>query len=350
MGRLSIEIDNRKIGGAYPPYVIAELSANHNGSLERALRLIETAKKSGADAVKIQTYTADTMTIDCAREEFVVRGGLWDGYTLYDLYKTAQTPPEWHKIMFDRAREIGITLFSTPFDESGVDLLENLGASAYKIASFEINDLELVRRAASTKKPLIVSTGMASEEEIEESVNAAIEAGGRAPILLHCVSAYPTPLREANLRRIERLARRFKTIAGLSDHTKGISAAIASVAMGASVIEKHFTDSRKNDGVDSGFSVSAGEFKRLSTAVKEVFYALGDGKSASSETEQKNLIFRRSLYFILDLKRGETIRRDHIGKIRPGYGLPPKMLNLVVGRKASRDIARGTAVSFDLVV
>jgi N-acetylneuraminate synthase len=330
--------------------LIAELSANHNGSLERALRLIEIAKKSGADAVKIQTYTADTMTIDCAREEFVIRGGLWNGYTLYDLYKTAQTPPEWHKIMFDRARKIGITLFSTPFDESGVDLLENLNAPAYKIASFEINDLDLVRYAASTRKPLIISTGMADEEEIRESVNAAIEAGGRAPILLHCVSAYPTPLREANLRRIERLARRFKTVIGLSDHTKGISAAIASVALGAGVIEKHFTDSRENGGVDSGFSATAGEFKRLSTAVKEVFCALGEGKSAPSKMERGNLIFRRSLYFIRDLKEGETIRRDHIGKIRPGYGLPPKTLNLVVGRRAARDIVRGTAVSFDLIV
>ena len=256
-----MKINNRIISNQQPPYIIAELSANHNGSIERAFESIKAAKEAGVDAVKIQTYTADTMTIDCDRKEFQITGGLWDGYSLYDLYKEAQTPYEWHKRLFDYAKEIDITIFSTPFDETAVDLLEELNTPAYKIASFEMTDLPLVKYVAQTKKPMIISTGMANLEEIEEVVQVAKENGCQDLILLHCISSYPAPVEQSNLRTIPDLAKRFGVLSGLSDHTMGTTVATTSVALGACVIEKHFTLSRKDKGPDSEFSLEPHELK-----------------------------------------------------------------------------------------
>ena len=343
------EINGRKIGKGYAPYIIAELSANHNGAIERAFATIKAAHESGADAIKIQTYTADTMTIDCDREDFQIHGGLWDGYKLYDLYKWAETPFEWHKAIFDYAASLGITIFSTPFDESAVDLLESLNAPAYKIASFEATDLPLIRYVASKGKPMIMSTGMCSEEEITEAVVTARDAGCKDLVLLHCISSYPAPMDQANLLQMPCLSERYGTIPGLSDHTLGTTASVAAVALGASVIEKHFTLSRNDKGPDSEFSIEPDELKRLCKDTFDVWLALGKAGFERQKAEEGNKHFRRSVYFINDLRAGEVITASDIRRIRPGFGLPPKCFDQLIGKRVKQDVVRGTATSWELI-
>jgi pseudaminic acid synthase len=345
-----MEIDNKVISNNSPPYIIAELSANHNGSITRAFESILAAKEAGADAVKIQTYTADTMTIDCDREEFQIMGGLWDGYSLYDLYKEAQTPYEWHKPLFDYAKEIGITIFSTPFDETAVDLLEELGTPAYKIASFEMTDLPLVKYVAQTKKPMIVSTGMANLEEITEVVRVAKEGGCTDLILLHCISSYPAPAEQSNLKTIPDLAERFGVISGLSDHTMGTTVATTSVALGACVIEKHFTLSRADKGPDSEFSLEPQELKQLCIDTKIAWQALGKAGYKRKEVEKPNIKYRRSIYVVKDIKKGDKLTKENIKRIRPGYGLEPKHYKEILSKVAKFDMVRGTPISFDLIL
>lgn len=344
-----IEIAGRKIGDGYPPYVIAELSANHNGDIERAFRTIKAARDNGADAIKIQTYTADTMTIDCDREEFLIRGGLWDGYKLYDLYKWAETPFDWHKAIFEYAAQVGITVFSTPFDESAVDLLESLRAPAYKIASFEATDLPLIRYVASKGKPVIMSTGMCSEAEIEDAVNSARDAGCKQLVLLHCISSYPAPIDQANLLQLPQLGARFGTLAGLSDHTLGTVASVAAVALGASVIEKHFTLDRQDKGPDSEFSIQPEELAQLTRDAQAAWSALGRAGFERQKAEEPNRNFRRSVYFVEDMAAGDTISMQHIRRIRPGFGLPPKHYDTLLGKKVRRSVQRGTPVTWDVV-
>ncbi len=345
----AILIADRQVGGDSPPYLIAELSANHNGCLQRALDTISMAKQCGADAIKLQTYTADTMTIDHDDDSFYIQGGLWDGYKLYDLYKEAQTPYEWHKKMFDHARAIGITCFSTPFDETAVDLLEDLNVPAYKVASFEATDLPLIKYIALTKKPMIISTGMASLEEISEAVEAAREGGCNELILLHCISSYPAPIEQSNLRTIPDLREKFGVQVGLSDHTLTNTASIASVALGATVIEKHFILDRNEKGPDSEFSLEPNELEALCREAKDAWSALGVAGYECKPAEESNLKFRRSIYFVEDMKPGEVITDKHIRRIRPGFGLSPKHFDQIIGRKAKQDINRGTATSWDLL-
>jgi pseudaminic acid synthase len=341
-------IDNCPIGPDSPPYVIAELSANHNGSMERALESIDAAQRCGANAVKLQTYTADTMTIDCDRPDFMIKGGLWDGFKLYDLYRSAQTPFEWHQAMFAHARKRGITVFSTPFDESAVDLLEDLDAPAYKIASFEMIDTPLIRYVASTGKPIIMSTGMASEPEIEEAVAAARAGGCKDLLLLHCISSYPAPMDQANLLQIRELKRRFGVITGLSDHTLGTTAAIAAVALGACAIEKHFTLSRADKGPDSEFSLEPAELAQLCADARNAWLALGGEGYERQKSEGVSKLFRRSIYFVRDLPVGAVVGPEDIRRIRPGLGLAPKHFDAIVGRRMRVAVTRGTATSWDL--
>lgn len=339
-------IDGRRIGPENPPYIIAELSANHNGVLEKALETIEVAARCGADALKLQTYTPDTMTIDCDAEDFQITGGLWDGYKLYDLYQWAQTPFEWQKPMFEKARSVGVTVFSTPFDETAVDLLEDLNAPAYKIASFEAVDLPLIRYVAQTGKPMIISTGMADLNEIAEAVAAAQDGGCSELALLHCVSGYPTPVEQSNLRTIPGLGNRFDVIPGLSDHSLGTAAAVAAISLGACIIEKHFTLNRADHGPDSEFSIEPDELERLCSDARDVWAALGEVSFDRKPVENASMKFRRSLYFVRDRKRGETIQPNDIRRIRPGYGLLPKHFDEVVGRCLKSDVTRGTAVTW----
>lgn len=346
---MNIAINGREIGPNSPPYIIAELSANHNGNIERAFETIKAARDQGAHAIKIQTYTADTMTIDCDSEQFMIRGGLWDGYKLYDLYKWAETPFEWHKAIFDYAASIGITIFSTPFDETAVDLLESLNTPAYKIASFEATDLPLIRYVASKGKPMIMSTGMCSEEEIAEAVNTAREAGCKELVLLHCISSYPAPMDQANLRQMPNLAARFKSLPGLSDHTLGTTASVAAVALGACVIEKHFTLSRQDKGPDSEFSIEPEELKRLCQDTLDAWSALGRAGFERQEAEETSKRYRRSVYFVRDMKAGQKITEADIRRIRPGYGLPPKYFDELLGRNVRKDTKRGTAVQWSLL-
>ncbi|TGM60697.1 pseudaminic acid synthase [Leptospira vanthielii] len=345
----TISIANREIGINRPPYIIAELSANHNGKIERALETIRLAKESGADAIKIQTYTADTMTIDCDLEDFQIHGGLWDGYKLYDLYKWAETPFEWHKEIFDYAKKIGITLFSTPFDETAVDLLEDLNTPAYKVASFEATDLPLIRYIASTKKPMIMSTGMANLTEIEEMVDAAKTAGCKDLILLHCISSYPAPVDQSNLLTIPDMRNKFGVQVGLSDHTLTNTASIVSVVLGATVIEKHFILDRSLKGPDSEFSITPEELKFLCRDTKDAWLSLGTAGYERKPAEEANAKFRRSLYFVEDLKAGQVIEKHHIRRIRPGFGLPPKFEMDVVGKKVTSDLWKGTPVKWELI-
>jgi len=342
-------IAGTKIGAEHPPYVIAELSANHNGSLERALATIDMAKAMGANAIKLQTYSADTMTIDCDNEHFQIHGGLWDGYNLYKLYQWAQTPFEWHKAMFEHARKIGITVFSTPFDETAVDLLESLDCPAYKIASFEATDLPLIEKVAKTGKPLIISTGMATEEEINDLVDTAKNSGCKELVLLHCISAYPAPIEQSNLKTIKDIAQKWQVIPGLSDHTLGTSVAITAVALGACVIEKHVTLSREDKGPDSDFSLEPDELKQLVEQSKLAWQSLGTASYERKPAEIANLKFRRSLFFVKDLAQGEVITAKHVRRIRPGTGLAPKFYPEVIGATASCDISYGTPVTWDLI-
>ena len=337
----SIEIAGRRIGADHEPYVICELSGNHNGSLERALELLDAAAATGADAIKIQSYTPDTITIDHDSADFRIEGGLWDGRTLYDLYGEAQTPFEWHEPLFRRARELGVTLFSSPFDESAVDLLEELDAPAYKIASFEAVDLPLIAYVASKRKPMIISTGMANLEEIGEAVGTARENGCEDIVLLHCVSSYPAPDEQSNVRTVPDLAERFGVVSGLSDHTSGSAVAVASIALGGCVVEKHFTLRRADGGPDAAFSLEPDEFKTLVQDCKRAWRALGGATYGLQGCERGSVAFRRSIYVVRDVAAGEELTRDNVRSIRPGYGLPPKHLPEVLGRQAARDLRRG---------
>jgi N-acetylneuraminate synthase len=340
-------IAGQKIGRNYSPYIIAELSANHNGCFETALKIIEEAKKSGADAVKLQTYTADTITLNCDSEEFQIKGGLWDGRTLYDLYQKAHMPWEWHKPLFEHARNLGITIFSSPFDNTAVDLLEDLNAPAYKIASFEAVDLPLIKYVASTGKPMIISTGMANAEEIQEAIDAAKEGGCKELAILQCVSGYPAPAEDYNLRTIPDMMDRFGLVTGLSDHTLDNTTAIASVVLGASIIEKHFTLDRNGGGPDDSFSLEPDDLAALCRDSKTAWKALGQVDYGRKSSEQVNAQFRRSLYFVKDMKAGEVITPGSVRSVRPGFGLPPKRLEWVIGQKLSKPISANTPVKED---
>jgi len=343
----SIRIDGRLIGPSEPPYVIAELSANHNGSIETALKIIDEAKRSGADAVKLQTYRADTITLNVDRPEFRITGGLWDGRTLYELYEEAHTPWEWHKTLFEHACKLGITIFSSPFDRTAVDLLESLGAPAYKIASFEAIDLPLIRYVANKGKPMIISTGMADEAEIQEAVDAARSAGCKQLALLHCVSGYPAPSDEYNLRTIPDMQDRYNALVGLSDHTLDNTTAIASVAVGACIIEKHFTLDRKGGGPDDSFSLEPADLVALCRDSKIAWKAMGSVNYGRKASERANVQFRRSLYFVKSLAAGDTITEDTVRSVRPGYGLAPKHLSELIGRRVKVAVQYGDPVTLD---
>jgi pseudaminic acid synthase len=347
--RPSIRIAGREIGASAPPYVIAEMSANHNGRIENAFSIIKAACAAGADAVKLQTYRPDTITIDSDREEFRIRGGLWDGRTLFDLYTEAQTPWEWHKPLFAYARELGITIFSSPFDSTAVDMLEDLNVPAYKIASFEAVDLPLIGYVASTKKPMIISTGMANEEEISEAVETALSNGCKEIALLHCVSGYPAPAADYNLKTLTDMKSRFGVVTGLSDHTIDNNTAIAAVALGASVVEKHFTLDRLAGGPDDSFSIEPEELASLCKSAKIAWEAIGNVTYNLKSSESQNVKFRRSLYFVRNMKCGDLITEDCLRSIRPGYGLPPRELNRLIGRKLAVAVDFGTPASFDLI-
>ncbi len=339
-------IDGRPIGGDCPPYVIAEMSANHNGEIENAFRIIEEAKRAGADAVKIQTYTPDTITLNCNSEEFKIRGGLWDGRTLYELYEWAHTPWEWHRALFDHAKKLDITIFSSPFDNTAIDLLEDLNAPAYKIASFEAVDLPLIKYAASTGKPMIISTGMADAREIQEAIDAAHEGGCKSLGILHCVSGYPAPPQDYNLRTIPDMIERYGLITGLSDHTLDNTTAIASVALGASIIEKHFTLDRNGGGPDDSFSLEPEEMAALCYGIKTAWLAMGRVDYGRKPSEQGSMKFRRSLYFVRNIKAGDLIMKDDIRSVRPGFGLPPKETANIIGQVVSRDVMANTPVTW----
>lgn len=345
-----ISIAGRNIGLDYPPYIIAELSANHNGRLDTALKIIEEAKKAGADAVKLQTYTADTITLDCDSEEFQIRGGLWDGKTLYQLYQEAQMPWEWHRPLFEHARKHDITIFSSPFDNTAVDLLEDLNAPAYKIASFEAVDLPLIKYVASTGKPMIISTGMADAEEIQEAIDAAREGGCKELAILHCVSGYPAPAADYNLRTIPDMMRRFALVTGLSDHTLDNTTAIVSVALGASIIEKHFTLDRNGKGPDDAFSLEPWELSALCGGARVAWSALGSVDYDCKASELGNVKFRRSLYFVKSLPRGSKIKAGDFRSVRPGYGLPPKKSSEIIGRELRSAVICGQPVLLDCFV
>lgn len=339
-----ISIAGRRIGSNRPPYVIAELSANHNGSLDTALRIVEEARKAGADAIKLQTYKPETITLDCASEDFCIHGGLWDGRTLFDLYREAHMPWEWHATLFEHARRLGITIFSSPFDTTAVDLLESLNAPAYKIASFEAVDLPLIRYVAATGKPMIISTGMADAEEIQEAVDAARSGGCRELAILHCVSGYPAPAGDYNLRTLPDMVRRFGCVTGLSDHTLDNTTAIASVALGAAIIEKHFTLDRSGGGPDDSFSLEPSEMAALCRGARTAWEALGQVDYGRKSSEQGNVKFRRSLYFVRDLRAGEMVAADAVRSVRPGFGAAPKYLPQVIGRRLRVDVAANTPV------
>lgn len=331
-------------------FIIAELSANHNGSLERAKESIRAVAKCGADAVKLQTYTADTMTIDCDNEYFRINGGtLWDGRTLYDLYKEAYTPWEWHAELKAVAEECGLEFFSTPFDATAVDFLETLDVPMHKVASFELVDIPLLKKIGSTRKPVIMSTGMASEEEIREALEALRSTGCPEITLLKCTSAYPAKPKDANLNTIPDMASTFGCKVGLSDHTLGIAVPVAAVALGATVIEKHFTLSRADGGADSGFSLEPDEFKQMTDAVRTAEEALGKVQYGGSAGEEKSKVFRRSLFVVKDVKAGEVLTSDNLRSIRPGFGLKPKFLGEVLGKKASDNLSRGSPLSWSLI-
>jgi len=344
-------VGDRPIGRNHPPFIIAEMSGNHNQSLERALAIVEAAAAAGTHAVKIQTYTPETMTLDMEGRGFSITDddSLWKGTTLYKLYQQAYTPWEWHKPIFDRCRQLGMIGFSTPFDATAVDFLESLKVPVYKIASFENADLPLIRKVAETGKPMIISTGMASLAELDETVRTAREAGSPDIVLLKCTSSYPAMPDESNLRTIPHMRELFKVEVGLSDHTMGVGAPLAAIALGATVIEKHFTLSREDGGVDAAFSLEPDELKALVVESERAWQALGTVHYGRTGSEKKSLQFRRSLYVTRDIKEGEAFTSDNIRAIRPGYGLPPKYYGTVIGRKARCDVRKGTPISWDLL-
>ena len=346
-----ITINNKKIGLDQPPFIIAEMSGNHNQSLKRALEIVETAAKTGAHALKIQTYTPDTMTLDLDEREFHISDpkSLWAGSSLYKLYGEAYTPWEWHKPIFDRASELGIIAFSTPFDNTAVDFLEGLDVPCYKIASFENTDLPLIRRVAATGKPLIISTGMASIAELDDTVKAAREAGCKDLILLKCTSTYPATAGNTNILTIPHMRELFDCEVGLSDHTMGVGVSVASVVLGATVIEKHFTLNRADGGVDSTFSMEPAEMAQLVVETERAWQALGKVSYGATEAEKKSIAFRRSLYVVQDVKAGDVLTKENVRAIRPGLGLATKYLDVVLGKNVSQDINRGTALTWDLI-
>jgi len=345
-----IKISDKFIGFDHPPFVIAEMSGNHNQSLERALEIVEAAAKKGAHALKIQTYTPDTMTLDLDEREFHISDpkSLWAGTSLYKLYGEAYTPWEWHKPIFDRAKELGMIAFSTPFDDTSVDFLESLDVPCYKIASFENTDLPLIRRVAATGKPLIISTGMASIAELDDTVRAAREAGCKDLILLKCTSTYPATASNTNILTIPHMRELFGCEVGLSDHTMGVGVSVASIALGATVIEKHFTLNRADGGVDSTFSMEPAEMAQLVQEVERAWQAMGQISYGATEAEKKSLVFRRSLYIVKDLKAGDVLTSDNVRAIRPGFGLATKYLDVVLGKSVNQDIKRGTALDWAL--
>ena len=344
-----ININGRKISLDEPPYIIAEMSANHNGNIDNAYKIIDMAKASGADAVKLQTYHPDTITINMNTPEFMIEGGLWDGQSLYELYQDAFMPWEWHQPLFDYAKKNGITIFSSAFDNTAVDLLEDLNTPAYKIASFEAVDLPLIKYVAQTGKPMIISTGMADADEIQEAIEAARESGCKELALLHCVSGYPAPAGNYNLRTLTHMQKKFGLVTGLSDHTIDNTTAISSVALGASIIEKHVTLDRNGGGPDDSFSLESEELKQLCIGAKTAWEALGNVDYGIKSSEQANVKFRRSLYFVKDIEEGEVITAEHVKSIRPGYGLAPKHYNDIIGKKALKKAITGTAVSWEYI-
>lgn len=346
-----MQLGGRSIGAGHKPFVIAEMSGNHNQSLERALEIVEAAAKTGAHALKIQTYTPDTMTLDLDVREFHVSDpdNLWTGRSLYKLYGEAYTPWEWHKAIFDRARELGIIAFSTPFDDTAVDFLETLDVPCYKIASFENTDIPLIRKVAATGKPMIISTGMATVAELDETVRAAREAGCENLVLLKCTSSYPATPVNTNILTIPHLRELFGCEVGLSDHTMGVGVAVASVALGATVIEKHFTLSRADGGVDSTFSMEPAEMAQLVVETERAWQSLGTVSYGPTEAEKKSLAYRRSIYCTEDIKAGDVLSAKNIRCIRPGLGLPPKYFDLVMGRRVKRDVKMGTPLNWDML-
>lgn len=345
-----MQIAGKAVSRDHEPFIVAEMSGNHNRSLQRALEMVESAARAGVHAVKLQTFTPETMTLDLAQGEFLVPADneLWGGRSLFDLYQEAHTPWDWHKPIFERAEHLGLICFSTPFDETAVDFLEELGCPCYKIASFENVDLPLIRKAAGTGRPLIISTGMATLAEMDEAVRTARECGCKDLVLLKCTSTYPADPTESNLLTIPHMRQLFNCETGLSDHTPGIGAAVASVALGATVIEKHFTLSRVDGGVDAAFSLEPDEMKTLLKETKRAWQALGQVSYGPVGGEKISREFRRSLYITRDMKAGEALDRDNLRRVRPGLGLPPKYYNLLLGRKVNRDVKKGSPVSWDL--
>ena len=343
-----MQINGRNIGKKFYPYIVAELSANHNGSIDRAYKIIDMAKVCGADAIKLQTYHPDTITMDMKTPEFMIEGGLWGGQSLYELYESAFMPWEWHKPLFNYAKKVGITIFSSPFDNTAVDLLEDLNTPAYKIASFEAIDIPLIKYVAQTGKPMIISTGMADVEEIQEAIEAAREGGCKELAILHCVSGYPAPAGDYNLRTLVDMQEKFRLVTGLSDHTIDNTTAIASVALGASIIEKHVTLDRNGGGPDDSFSLESKELKALCIGAKTAWESLGNIDYGRKSSEQGNVKFRRSLYAVKDIKKGGVISCNNVKSIRPGYGLSPKYYGDILGKVTNTDVKKGTAfdVSF----
>lgn len=340
-----IQINGRLIGENHPPYIIAELSGNHQGDINKALELIDKAAATGADAIKIQTYTPDTITLNHNGPEFLIKGGLWKNRTLYDLYSEAYTPWEWHPALFERAKSHNITLFSSPFDDTAVDLLESLGAPAYKIASFEITDIGLIKKMASTGKPIIMSTGLATLEEIQEAVQAVYDAGGRQLAVLHCISGYPTPIEDCHLATIADLKKQFSCPVGLSDHTIDHVASVTAVALGARLIEKHFKLNESDTSVDAAFSLDPKQFSALVVEANRAYKAIGHAEYAVKASEGEGRKFRRSLYIVKDIKQGEQLSKEHVRSVRPGLGLHPRYLPLIIGVTVKRDLHFGTALT-----
>jgi N-acetylneuraminate synthase len=346
-----LSIADKTMGMGYKPFIIAEMSGNHNQSLERALAIVDAAAKAGAHALKLQTYTADTMTLDIDEGAFHIEDpeNLWQGNSLFKLYQQAYTPWEWHKPIFVRCEELGLIGFSTPFDETAVDFLESLDVPCYKIASFENTDLPLIRKVASTGKPMIISTGMATVAELDETVRVARESGCRDVILLKCTSTYPATADNTNILTIPHMRELFECEVGLSDHTRGLGVAVASVALGATIIEKHFTLSRADGGVDSAFSMEPAEMRQLVKETERAWQALGRVAYGATEKEKASLQYRRSLYIVEDMKAGDTLNRDNLKAIRPGFGLPTKYFDILIGKRLNQDVSKGTPASWDIV-